>query len=293
MLNLISNSSSLPLAQSHFRKVPNYLTLLTIDIEDHFHTHENRQNFSGHMWDKITTRVEGNTMRILDMLDEIGVKATFFVLGWVATQHPQLIKRISNAGHEIGSHSYWHHNANRLVEADFEKDLVRSISAISDITGKPVEAYRAPGFSIRKNVQALMEILAANGIKYDSSMQMKHHHATGPFKINTNSGIITEFPLIKSKLGVPYTGGGYYRALPHMAYQKLFMENPAKGYKLLYFHPRDFDRDNPYTNLFSMWRNILNGYNTSVCMERLKNYLQIVDVVNISQAVKIIENTKE
>lgn len=267
------------------------MNILTFDIEDWFHTHENRQHFSGHTWKKLPSRVENNTMRILNLLEEFDIKATFFILGWVAEHHPDLVKKIYSKGHEIGSHSHWHHHANKLAHEDFEKDLVRSISVLSNIIGDEITAYRAPGFSLREKDYWAFEILAANGILKDSSIQIYPFKHDKPFVINTKSGSIMEYPLIKSRFGFPYTGGGYFRALPDSMFKKLF-EKPEKNmqsstYHLLYFHPRDFDSEYFDSNLFTLYRNILNAYNTDVCMQRLRIVLAANKTLSLAEALDI------
>jgi len=246
------------------------MNILTFDIEDWFHTLENRQRYSGHIWDKLPSKVVENTSRILTMLDKRGLKATFFILGWVAQKHPELIREIHSKGHEIAAHSYWHHNPHRIRISDFEKDLKHCLSAIQDITGEKVRAYRAPGFNLRLNDHRVFDILAAQGIVVDSSVQLRLSSDKIPMIISTSSNRIIEFPLITTPLGVPYSGGGYFRALPYSLLKYLFKQ---QDYHLLYFHPRDFDTEYPGSNLFSFWRNQMNRWNTGKCMLHLEDII--------------------
>ena len=272
------------------------MNILTFDIEDWFHTHENRKFLSGHIWKDLPSRVEDNTERILDMLDELGLKATFFILGWVAEYHPKLVERIHSKGHEIAAHSHWHHNARLLSPGDFEKDLVKCLEHLKDITGIPVTAYRAPGYSLKIKDNWAFEILAANGITVDSSVQLWNNRVSLPMIIEAGDSQILEFPLIKSSFGFPYSGGGYFRAMPQVFLNHFFKETDNGGsrehYRLLYFHPRDFDPENPYTNLFSAFRNMLNKYNTETCMSRLKGILSNQNSCTIGEAVKRYNNAK-
>lgn len=263
--------------------------ILTFDIEDWFQTHENRKHHSGHIWKDLPSRVFSNTLQILDVLDMLDRKASFFILGWVAEQHPKLVKEIQRRGHEIGTHSYWHHNANLLHPADFEKDLTRSISVLSDITGNAISMHRAPGFSLRQKDLWAFEILKAQGIRIDSSVQLYPFHRSGSFPVSIDNYDILEFPLIKSPFLIPYTGGGYFRALPEKILNHLFQED---RYRLLYFHPRDFDPKNPYTNLFSIHRNWLNNLNTGICMNRLKTILLKSPSQTMGQAAADYWNNK-
>ena len=258
------------------------MNILTFDIEDWFHTHQNRKHNSGHIWKELPSRIENNTDRILSMLEELNLKATFFILGWVAEYHPKLIKRIHDKGHEIAAHSHWHHNANLLRPTDFEKDLRRCLSQLQDVTGEKINTYRAPGYSIRLKDQWAFDILANNGITVDSSVQMRTHRKTLPIIIKSGDKQILEFPLLKTVYGFPYSGGGYFRTMPQIMLNHFFKE---EQYRLLYFHPRDFDPENPYSNMFSLFRNWLNKNNTDVCMERLKNILSQHPTYTIGQAV--------
>lgn len=204
------------------------------------------------------------------MLDELNIKATFFILGWEAEHNPKLIKLIHSKGHEIAAHSYWHHNATLLSPQDFEKDLKLCLSRLQDLTGEKVTSYRAPAYSLRLKDQWAFDILAANGIKVDSSVKLSFNKNRSPFIIKSGDQQILEFPLVKSKYGIPYSGGGYFRLMPQPLLSNLF---ESEEYRLLYFHPRDFDPDYPFFNLFSLFRNWLNKVNTNKCMDRLKPIL--------------------
>ncbi len=258
------------------------MNILTFDIEDWFHTHQNRQNYSGHIWKDLPSRVEENTQRILKMLERRDLKATFFILGWVAEHFPKLVKQIHRQGHEIAAHSHWHHNPSLLSPEDFEKDLKLCLSTLENLIGEKVTIYRAPGFNLKLSHRRAFEILSANGIKVDSSVELWKSPENIPLIIKVTDQKIIEFPLLKSPFGFPYSGGGYFRALPEVLINHLLKN---KDYRLLYFHPRDFDPNNPFTNLFSLFRNSLNKLNTSVCMERLENVLGNIETITMGQAV--------
>lgn len=273
------------------------MNILTFDIEDWFHTHQNRKYFSGHVWKELPSRIVENTDRILAMLEELDLKATFFILGWVAEYHPKLVKRIYNKGHEIAAHSYWHHNANLLSPADFEKDLVMCLKRLHDLTGKQVTTYRAPGFSLRLKDQWTFDILSGNGISVDSSVQLRSQPQSLPIIIESGDVHILEFPLIRSAFGIPYSGGGFFRAMPRKLLSHFFMDTISddreEQYRLLYFHPRDFDSEYPYSNLFSLYRNGMNKFNTDICMVRLKQILIQQPSCTLGQAVdQYSNNTK-
>jgi len=257
------------------------VNILTFDIEDWFHTHQYRHQYSSRVWDRLPSKVEENTVRILDMLERGGRKATFFVLGWIADRHPELIRKIHSRGHQIGAHSYWHYNPQRLSATDFEKDLNHCLHVLEDITGEKVIAYRAPGFNLHLKDHWAFDILADNGIKADSSVQLRPSSGRIPMIIKTGHNEIIEYPLITSRLGFPYTGGGYFRVVPPFMFQYLFKQQDDH---LLYFHPRDFDPDNPSANLFSFSRNQLNRLNTRKCLNRLEQVLKNTETCTLHEA---------
>jgi len=263
------------------------MNILTFDIEDWFHTHLSRKHYSGHIWDQFPPRVEVNTHKILDFLDQYQHKATFFILGWVADQHPSLIKEIHAGGHEIGAHSYWHHHARLLSKNDFETDLQRCLGSLGELTGKQIQIYRAPGYSLHLRDNAYFDILSRNGITIDSSVQLRGNEKNYPLHITTQTHTILEFPLTTTSFGMPYSGGGYFRLLPENILKNLFQ--PSR-YRMLYFHPRDFDANYPYTNLFSTGRNWLNSVHTGSCMTKLSHVLDQKTTYSLGEAAVLLSS---
>ncbi|RLD88799.1 MAG: hypothetical protein DRJ09_07670, partial [Bacteroidetes bacterium] len=255
-----------------------------------FHTHQNRQYYSGHIWEALPSKVEANTDIILALLDELELKATFFVLGWVAAHNPDVVKKIHAKGHEIGAHSHWHHNPQLLKPDDFEKDIQLCLSHIQDLTGEKVTAYRAPGFNLKLKDNWAFEILAKNGIKVDSSVQINRMKNNPPVVIKAGDSEILEFPLITSSIGIPYSGGGYFRVLPKFYINHFIRKH---DYNLLYLHPRDFDDHYPFSNLFSLFRNLLNSINTSICRDHLIDVLSELETCTIKEAAIKYKSTNK
>ena len=270
------------------KKNADEINILTFDIEDWFHTHQNRHQYSGHIWDRLPTKIVLNTGRILDILDKHGLKATFFILGWVAKREPALVRKIQAGGHEIGAHSFWHHNPHQLSLADFEKDLKLCLDTLQDITGEKVTAYRAPGFNLKRNDTKYFDILASHGITTDSSVEFLRMPCNIPVALKGPDFEIMEFPLVTTFFGLPFSGGGYFRALPAMYVKHLIKKQP---YRLFYFHPRDFDPDCPATNLFSFYRNRLNRLNTRKCKAKLETILKQYSTKTLKEAAGIIKIT--
>jgi len=224
--------------------------ILTVDLEEWFHLCLEDSTSS---WDVYERRFEKNTDYILEILDQNNVKATFLVLGWIATKYPEVIRKISENGHDIGSHSNIHDLVYDQSKKEFEKDLKKSIKTLEDIISKDILIYRAPSFSINTNSKWALEILVENGIKFDLSLFQGAHSLGGisgeninePFYINTKSGKILEYPVSVTKIfGQSFAtcGGGYFRLFPFSLTSLLLRKNE---YNMTYFHPRDFDYSQP------------------------------------------------
>ncbi len=231
--------------------------ILTIDLEDWFHLLNNSRTLDPKNWGGFESRFDNNVERLLKVIDHHGVKATFFVLGWIADRYPEIIKKIASAGHQIGSHSYHHQLVFNQTPYDFEKDLVRSIAALENVSGQRVECYRAPGFSITEKCTWAFEILAKNGIRIDSSIFPARRSHGGfasskiyePGIIRTKFGDIYELPISAVRsfgASIIFSGGGYFRLLPWALINYLIS---SQSYTMTYFHPRDFDPDQPRISL--------------------------------------------
>ena len=229
------------------------MKILTFDIEEWFHILDNAETQSTDSWNKFDSRLRLGVDAILDLLDETGQTATFFCLGWVAEKHPAVIRSIADAGFEIASHSYGHQLAYEQSQEDFRNDLNRSLAALSDLIGKQIDTYRAPGFSITgANLWAFDELLDA-GIKVDCSLFPADRAHGGlpsfgravPTIGDRNGQSIKLFPInTRSVFGkkIIYSGGGYFRLMPESLLKRWFAND---DYIMTYFHPRDFDPGQP------------------------------------------------
>lgn len=229
------------------------MRILTFDIEDWFHLLDHSETESIDSWDGFESRITANVEYILEQLFIRGQKATFFILGWVAEKYPPLVRLISEQGHQIGTHSYAHSLVYKQDPYQFQQDITRSLSVIEDCIGIKVDSYRAPGFSITETETWALDILAQNGIIYDSSIFPAPRSHGGfssfefsqPVKISTSHNEIKEFPLnYQTFLGkrFVFSGGGYFRITPTLVLEYLFRRNE---YLMTYFHPRDFDSNQP------------------------------------------------
>lgn len=275
--------------------------ILTIDLEDWFHLLEVDSLSSEDRWESIESRVERVTHGLLSILAKQNVKATFFVLGWIAQQYPGLVQEIVSAGHEIGSHSFAHPLVYTLTPKQFEYDLYKSIDAISNVTGKAVEMYRAPGFSITDECNWALEILAKYGIKIDCSIfpasrahgGYRTSDVSGPTRLLLPNDVeIIELPMTIGRLfnyKVPYTGGGYFRFFPYPFFKHFSKQN---DYLMTYFHPRDFDPKQPRLKELPLLKYYKTYVGLSTSLAKFERMLRDFKCVTVGDYLKNITLTK-
>lgn len=271
--------SQTPSAISH--QPTNYLT---IDVEDYFQVAAFEDIVSLDSWDNHESRVKNNTMRILDLFARHKVKATFFILGWIAERHPDLVREIHHQGHEIGCHSYWHRRIYELTPDEFREDTKRAKSVLEDMTGQQILGFRAPSYTITKKSLWALNILQELGFKYDSSIFPIYHDNYGipdapRFEYKLPEQDMMEYPISTSLfLGrkIPVAGGGYFRIFPYwftkMALQKINVKENKPF--IFYLHPWEIDPAQPRmqkAKLLSRFRHYINLNST---FDRLKRLLQ-------------------
>ena len=252
------------------------INALTIDVEDYFHVTAFEKQIRPDQWDSYPLRVERNTFRVLDMLDEFALRATFFVLGWVAERLPGLVKEIHRRGHEIACHGYGHQLVYRLSPQEFRDDISKAKNILEDLCGELVQGYRAPSYSITLKSYWALDILVEEGFTYDSSIFPIAHDIYGipggkrfPHEISTHSGKIREFPLSTFPLNLggwksrlPIAGGGYLRLFPAALVARAIqsINTGEKQPVIVYFHPWEIDPQQPRikAGLKSRFRHYLN-----------------------------------
>lgn len=236
------------------RVAPAITNALTIDVEDYFQVSAFAPYIRREDWDSRECRVERNVERILELLAERGIEATFFTLGWIAERYPQLVRRIAAAGHEVASHGYGHQRATDLDRDAFSADVSRAKSLLEDLTGSEVAGYRAPSFSIGvKNLWAF-DVLARAGYRYSSSIYpIKHDHYGMPdsprFAYRVGAGLI-EVPVTTVRLrgrNFPSTGGGWFRLMPYAMSRWMLqrVNDRDREPAVFYFHPWEIDAGQP------------------------------------------------
>lgn len=233
----------------------NITNALTFDIEEWFHAKNMRQCIRQDSWDHCHSRVEKSTLRLLDILDEHHLKATFFVLGWVAEKKPRLILEVAKRGHEIACHGFSHHSLYEMTPASFEKDLKRSLSILRKITEQDVIGFRAPNFSMTEHTHWALDILIRNGILYDSSVfPINRFRPTlfancSPYVIKET---LMEFPASCSRIfGVYFPlGGAYFRIFPYFFSKRVITKQNSRNRAVVfYLHPWDMDPGQPHVQL--------------------------------------------
>lgn len=253
--------------------------VLSFDIEEWFHLLEIPALSDSGCWSQYTHIAEQYTDRILETLDRHNVKATFFVVGWVADRCPTIARKIAEHGHEVASHSYWHKAVCKLNAAEFREDLSRSIDVLEQQIGQKVLGFRAPGFSISPNMNWAFETMLDLGLEYDASLLAKQPTApTNSSLVMTNSGrSLREIPcnlFQVGNLGIPYSGGGYFRLLPKAVVRRLMHYQNRRGIaNVLYLHPRDFAIDCPRVPLPPM-RRFRSFYGLESTQDKLETVLQ-------------------
>lgn len=213
-------------------------------------------------------RMERTTRRILDLLAEFSTPATFFVVGQIAKSHPKLVRDMVEAGHEVASHSWDHRRVHRFTPETFREDLLTSLDALTQASGQPVRGFRAPTFSIVPETGWAIDVLAEAGLLYDSSIFPVRHDRYGipqaprtPFLAQGASREILEIPPATWRVcgqNLPVAGGGYFRLFPPMLMRcgVAQLGRTTPGVSMLYFHPWEFDADQPRLPLgrFAAWR---------------------------------------
>jgi polysaccharide deacetylase family protein (PEP-CTERM system associated) len=229
----------------------------SIDVEDYFHVEAFRAVVDPSDWETMEQRVEPNTRRLLDLLEEFGATGTFFVLGWVGERNPELVSDIHAAGHEVAIHGYDHRPITVMTPAEFREDIRRAKLIVEDIIGEPVIGYRAPTYSVVQATLWALDIMMEEGLQYDSSIFPIVHDRYGiagarryPWVEQRGDRSLVEFPISTVRLwgrNLPFVGGGYLRLLP-MSYVRWGMHRVTTGEcrpSMLYVHPWEIDADQP------------------------------------------------
>lgn len=277
------------------------INALTVDVEDYFQVNAFAKVVDRRDWDAYPLRAGDNTRRVLDLFDEFSVRATFFVLGWVAEQLPDLVREIHRRGHEIACHGYGHELIYQIGPGRFQEDIRRARGILEDQAGVAVRGYRAPSYSITERSLWALDILIEEGFEYDSSIFPVHHDTYGipdaprfPCLIRRAGGAIREFPLTtcplrlgRRELRLPIAGGGYLRLFPAGLVTAAFSAiNRKEGMPcVLYFHPWEIDPGQP--RIRAGWRSTFRHYlNLAGTERKLRAILSSIRFAPMSEVLK-------
>lgn len=278
------------------------MNILTFDVEEWFHLLDFDATRTEAEWGNYEVRIHDNVDRILDILDRTNTKATFFIIGWVAKTYPEVVKKIA-AKYQIGTHTMNHQLVWQQTPEQFREDVDSSIKLLQDITGQPIECFRAPGFSIRESEPWAFDILSELGIKYDCSVFPAHHAHGGmasygtpvPSIVKHGKSEIKEFPVsIKTIAGknLIFSGGGYFRLFPYPLLKSWSKEAEKNGYLLSYIHPRDLDGRQPMLEGLPLARKFKSYVGLKQAPEKLSQYLKDFKFTDVATAVEMIDWSK-
>jgi polysaccharide deacetylase family protein (PEP-CTERM system associated) len=284
-------------SRSNDRDSLDIVNAFTVDVEDYFQVQAFSKTVHRREWSNYQLRVVPNTHRILRLLRRHDVRATFFVLGWVADRCPTLVREILKDGHEIGSHSYWHRLIYEMTPEEFAADLRQSCDALSHITGLPIKCYRAPCFSITRRSMWAIDVLAEHGIEIDSSIFPVRHDVYGIPKAcrhvhcvkGTDGSSLWEAPPAVRRVGgwnVPVAGGGYFRLYPsfmtHHWYRRI---NQERQPVVFYIHPWEVDAEQPRLRSGSLLRQYRHRVNLARTESKLNRLLSRFRFGTVSEVV--------
>ena len=275
------------------------MNILTFDIEDWWvYDHYGLGNSADYL-----PRLDRYLSEILDLLDVRNFKATFFCLGLVAKQYPEVIKKIAARGHNIGCHSYAHRFLGDLNPKEFAKDTKLALDCIEEEISQKVNCYRAPAFSISEDRMWAIEILVSNGIEYDCSIYPSTRSFGGfpsfqenrPAIIQYNGSIIKEFPMSLTKIlghKIAYSGGGYFRLIPYPIIKRIVNQS---NYSMTYFHIKDFDAKQVKTSSLlnseesRISRYFKNYYGINGSYQKFQKFINDFEFISLAQASENID----
>lgn len=258
---------------------------LSFDVEEWFHAHNLRPAVSPSQWDRRESRVVETTTAILDILDRHDTEATFFVLGWVADRHPELVGRIADRGHEVASHGYDHELLYDKTPEEVRQDVERSLRTLEGIVDGPVRGYRAPSFSV---VDWALDVLRDLGIEYDSSSYaVAGHDRYGSLSLEADASEtfvdvdgLTEVRLAQLSLGplsIPWSGGGYFRFIPYPVFERGVRRVGRDRDFVFYLHPWELDSEIPRVDGLPATNRLRHYTNLSKTAGRLDALIEAFD----------------
>jgi polysaccharide deacetylase family protein (PEP-CTERM system associated) len=281
----------------------NLFHVASFDLEEH-HRIEAASGLtcSAELKAEYARRMDITTRLLLEQLEFRGVRATFYVVGEIARSHPKLVREIFDAGHEVGSHSWDHQRVHRFTPEEFRADTMKSKDALEQVVGGPVVGFRAPTFSIVRKTGWAIDVLAECGFEYDSSIFPVAHDRYGipqaprrPFLAVGHSREILELPLLTYRIAgvnLPVAGGGYFRLFPLAVMRAGLRQSeqpaPTPAVAMLYFHPWEFDLDQPRLPLGRLagWRTYVGIHKTTARLDLLLRGYPFVRAIDAVRSIR-------
>lgn len=270
-----------------------YSCILTFDIEEWFQVENLKGAISHREWSNKKSSVEENVGKILTFLSGQRIKGTFFILGWVAERHPEMVRRIHQQGHEIACHGYNHELMHKLKNSEMRKDVLKSKTILEEIIGEKILGFRAPSFSINDTLIALLEEF---GFLYDSSYN--------PFSLNSRHGQLSvPLNLIKNGLyrlgknmfeipistvrfweaNIPMAGGAYFRIIPFWLLKRLIARKlSVDGNYNFYLHPWELEPGQERVTDIKLNYRLRHYYGLSHTEKKLARLIQFLRDQNVT-----------
>jgi len=276
------------------------INAMSVDLEDWYHIGGIENQHWADEWEKYSTHLEKSVNIILQLFQKYNVKATFFVVGYVADKNPQIIKKIVNSGHEVATHGYLHRRIFDMTPEEFEQDLLKSKKIIETVSGKKVLGYRAPEWSLKKDCEWAMDILKKNDFEYDASANpLSHcsgkHFGVYPNQIKTKYGKIYEFPLSTSRWfwqRLPFSGGLPLRLTPYFYINDATRLINRMGFPVVFlFHPWEFYTERIDIDL-PLNRKLMHYFNCSHVPGKAELILQRFEFTTIEGVLGLKKNEK-
>lgn len=257
----------------------------TVDVEEYFQVSALEPYIPRCHWEGMESRVARGVDCLLDLLATHSTRATFFVLGWIAERHPEVIRSITGNGHEVASHGWEHRRVTRQTPDEFRESVRSSKLLLEDLTGQPVIGFRAPSFSIVPGLEWALDILIEEGFQYDSSLFPINRQGYGypggsrdAHWLERASGRLMELPpatLRRWGRTFPAGGGAYFRLLPYYWIRSAVRDYDRRRVPAtFYIHPWEVDPQQPRIPLLSLRTRIRHYGGLDRTVRRLKRLLR-------------------
>jgi len=302
----MARGATMGIARQDAAGASGFTNVLTVDVEEYFHANAMDAAVDPSSWDRLPRRVENNTRRLLDLLSEHDVSATFFILGWVAERLPGLVVEIARRGHEVACHGYAHRLVYRLGPRRFRDDVARGKRILEDCLGMRISGFRAASCSIVATTLWALDILIEEGFEYDSSIFPVRHDIYGipgfhrfAVRLRRDGGEIVEIPLSTVNLlgrNWPVAGGGYLRILPYWmtraAVRRLNSHDRAPA--IVYLHPWELDSEQPRlpAGTLSRFRQYTNLGRSEARIRRLLSEFSFAPIRDVIDADSLPSETR-